>query len=90
MLIRDTVESEDERAGTEEQRETITRIRDCRENDYYTILGIWKSCSEKKLREAYKNLSLLTLPDSNKFPGSEEAFVSELIHLSSLTVSIAD
>jgi hypothetical protein len=74
------------RNGVESEGE-VTRIRNCRETDYYTILGVEKSSSEKKLREAYIKLSLLTHPD-NKFPGAVEAFDSELIHLFSLTMSI--
>jgi DnaJ domain len=77
------------RNGVESEGE-VTRIRDCRENDYYNILNVKESCSEKQLKDAYIKLSLLTHPDNNKIRGAKKAFNSELIHPSSLTMFIIE
>ncbi|XP_010558812.1 PREDICTED: chaperone protein dnaJ 49-like [Tarenaya hassleriana] len=57
---------------TKENVELIRHIR--RNNDYYKILGVEKSCSVDEIRKAYRKLSLKVHPDKNKAPGSEEAF----------------
>lgn len=57
---------------TEENVELVRSIK--RNNDYYTILGLEKSCSVEEIRKAYRKLSLKVHPDKNKAPGSEEAF----------------
>ncbi|PIA44390.1 hypothetical protein AQUCO_01700173v1 [Aquilegia coerulea] len=55
--------------------EHVKLIREVkRNNDYYAILGVEKSCSVEEIRRAYKKLSLKVHPDKNKAPGSEEAF----------------
>lgn len=57
---------------TEEHLQLIRQIR--RTSDYYTILGVQKTCSVEEIRKAYRKLSLKVHPDKNKAPGSEEAF----------------
>ncbi|KAF6754486.1 hypothetical protein DFP72DRAFT_899219 [Ephemerocybe angulata] len=43
--------------------------------DYYKILDVHKSASEKDIRAAYKRLSKKWHPDKNKSPGAEDRFV---------------
>ncbi|XVE82154.1 hypothetical protein DITRI_Ditri15bG0123900 [Diplodiscus trichospermus] len=61
-----------ERSYTEEHVQLISQIK--RNKDYYSILGVEKTCSVDEIRRAYKKLSLKVHPDKNKAPGSEEAF----------------
>lgn len=61
-----------ERSYTEENVKLIREVK--RNNDYYTVLGVEKTCSVEEIRKAYKKLSLKVHPDKNKAPGSEEAF----------------
>ncbi|XVF66209.1 hypothetical protein PTKIN_Ptkin10aG0017200 [Pterospermum kingtungense] len=60
------------RGYTEEHVELIRKIK--RNKDYYSVLGVEKTCSVDEIRRAYKKLSLKVHPDKNKAPGSEEAF----------------
>lgn len=64
--------NEEKKVYTEENVELVRNIK--RNNDYYTILGLEKSCSVEEIRKAYRKLSLKVHPDKNKAPGSEEAF----------------
>ncbi|MBA0612553.1 hypothetical protein Godav_013148 [Gossypium davidsonii] len=61
-----------DRSYTEEHVQLIRQIK--RNKDYYSILGVEKTCSVDEIRKAYKKLSLKVHPDKNKAPGSEEAF----------------
>ncbi|XVE65604.1 hypothetical protein DITRI_Ditri08aG0013600 [Diplodiscus trichospermus] len=61
-----------ERSYSEEHVQLIREIK--RNKDYYSILGVGKTCSVDEIRRAYKKLSLKVHPDKNKAPGSEEAF----------------
>ncbi|KAK8548732.1 hypothetical protein V6N12_061638 [Hibiscus sabdariffa] len=61
-----------ERSYTEEHVQLIMQIK--RNKDYYSILGVEKTCPVDEIRRAYKKLSLKVHPDKNKAPGSEEAF----------------
>ncbi|CAM8924329.1 hypothetical protein QQ045_022932 [Rhodiola kirilowii] len=61
-----------ERNYGEEQVHVIKEIR--KNNDYYAVLGLKRSCTIEEIRKAYKKLSLKVHPDKNKAPGSEEAF----------------
>lgn len=62
----------EERNYTEEHVKLIRQIK--RSKDYYSILGVEKSCSVDEIRKAYRKLSLKVHPDKNKAPDSEEAF----------------
>lgn len=57
---------------TKENVQLIRQIK--RSKDYYSILGVEKSCSVDEVRKAYRKLSLKVHPDKNKAPDSEEAF----------------
>ncbi|KAH8650315.1 DnaJ domain-containing protein, partial [Tricladium varicosporioides] len=59
---------------TREQREVVTRVRKCPEKDYYAILGLEENCSGIEVKKAYRELSLLTHPDKNKYKDAEKAF----------------
>jgi len=61
-----------EKNYTEENVKLIREIKG--KSDYYSILGLEKSCSVEEIRKAYRKLSLKVHPDKNKAPGSEEAF----------------
>ncbi|CAN8265555.1 unnamed protein product [Cochlearia groenlandica] len=62
----------EKKSYTEENVELVRDIKS--NNDYYTILGLDKSCSLEEIRKAYRKLSLRVHPDKNKAPGSEDAF----------------
>ncbi|XP_077218222.1 dnaJ heat shock amino-terminal domain protein (DUF1977) [Tasmannia lanceolata] len=57
---------------TDENVKIIREIK--RHKDYYSILGVEKSCTVEEIRRAYRKLSLKVHPDKNKAPFSEEAF----------------
>ncbi|KAL0323458.1 UNVERIFIED_CONTAM: Chaperone protein dnaJ 49 [Sesamum angustifolium] len=61
-----------ERSYTEEHADLVWEIKS--KKDYYSILGLERSCSVEEIRKAYRKLSLKVHPDKNKAPGSEEAF----------------
>jgi hypothetical protein len=75
---------------TQEQRQAVTRVRKCGEKDYYSMLGLEKSCSERDIEKAYNKLSPLTNPEKNKFKDAKKAFKSSLIHLSSLNMFLVE
>ena len=41
---------------------------------HYSILGVSKSCSQARVRQAYRQLALTCHPDKNKCEGAVEAF----------------
>ena len=41
---------------------------------HYSILGVTKSCSQARIRQAYRQLVLTGHPDKNKCEGAVEAF----------------
>ncbi|KAK4433914.1 Chaperone protein dnaJ 49 [Sesamum alatum] len=64
--------SDRERNYKEENVDLVWQIKS--KKDYYSILGLERSCSVEEIRKAYRKLSLKVHPDKNKAPGSEEAF----------------
>jgi hypothetical protein len=61
---------------TKEQRDELTRVRKCREKDYYGILGLEENCSKNEIRKAYRKLSIITHPDRNYFRDAKQVFQS--------------
>jgi hypothetical protein len=52
---------------TQPQREAINRILKCHDKDYYRILNLPKTCGKDDIKARFKELSLITHPDKNKF-----------------------
>ena len=68
------------RAFTTEQKDAVTRIRKCSPTAFYDVLGLESeraTVTDGGIKKAYRKLSLLTHPDKNGYPGSDEAFKSE-------------
>ena len=68
------------RAFTVEQKAAVIRVKRCKATDFYDILGLQEvktTCSDGDIKKAYRKLSLLTHPDKNGYPGSDEAFKSK-------------
>jgi DnaJ homolog subfamily B member 12 len=69
-------DTEHEKEYTPEQRKAVMKVRNCRKKDYYGILGLDESCSERDIKKAYMKGSLETYPDKNKHPDAHKAFKS--------------
>ncbi|XP_056449782.1 dnaJ homolog subfamily C member 18-like [Gadus chalcogrammus] len=66
------VSGDEKKSYTEEQRQGVHRIKNCR--DFYEILGIAKTASDEDLKKAYRKLALKFHPDKNCAPGATDAF----------------
>jgi len=58
-------------------KEVADRIMHCDPTHYHQILNVSDKCSDKEATTAYKELSSLLNPDTNKYSGAQEAFKSE-------------
>ena len=43
--------------------------------DYYKLLGVKKTATEKQIKKAFRKLAVRYHPDKNKEPGAEAKFV---------------
>lgn len=43
--------------------------------DYYKLLGVSKSASEREIKKAFRKLAIKYHPDRNKEEGAEDKFV---------------
>ena len=58
-------------------KEVADRIMNCDSTHYHQILDVPKNCSDEDAAAAYKKLSSLLNPDTNKYPGAQDALKSK-------------
>ena len=58
--------------GTPDQEALMARVR--RSDDYYSILGIAKGCSDAEIKKAYRKTAMKLHPDKCQATGADECF----------------
>ncbi|XP_071784297.1 dnaJ homolog subfamily B member 9-like [Asterias amurensis] len=53
----------------------LVKIADCKDEDYYKLLGLRRSATDKQIKKSFRKLAVLYHPDKNKDPDAEETFV---------------
>lgn len=50
-------------------------VSGAKSKDYYEVLGVEKSATQKEIKRAFRKLAIKYHPDKNKDPDAEEKFV---------------
>ena len=62
---------------TKEQENAVLRIQECKDEEWYDILGVSDQCSNEEANKSYSKLLNLVHPDKNSHPEAKYAFASE-------------